>query len=92
MAHINPQTVLNIILGKHPTGGVVISWAITSFNWYQELRRTSSEQNRMYERKAFFSYIVEASDYTYIHLILFCIIEVKKFFAYIYGARDCGKL
>ena len=44
----------------------------------------------MYERKAFFSYILATSDYTYILLTSFSIIEVKKCFAYIYGARDRG--
>ena len=42
----------------------------------------------IYERKAFFSHILETSDYTYINLKLFSIIKVEKCFAYIYGARD----
>ena len=77
----------------------------------------------MYGRKAFLSYILEKSDYTYafkvfkngpskicgrhsssftwsileyldpyIHLKLFSIIEVKKCFAYIYGARNPNSL
>ena len=46
----------------------------------------------MYERKDFFSYILETSDYTYIYLKLFTIIEVEKRFAYIYGASDQGSL
>ena len=37
----------------------------------------------MYERRDFFSYILETIVYTYIHLKLFSIIEVKKYCAYI---------
>ena len=57
------------------------------------IKRVKPENKKeVYERKAFVSYILEISDYTYIYFKLFSINEVKKCFAYIYGAKDQGHL
>ena len=81
---------MNVINGKktHTSclQGHVISWAITSLNWYEELKELILRKKN---RKESFSLIHPRNKYyTDIHLKLFSIIEVKKCFACIYNGRD----